>query len=71
MTQEQARAVLLLVANAIIDTVKEAGEYGAPGGTLYVACMVQGMSFDMFQQIMEGLVAANKLRKTGELYFAV
>ncbi len=70
MTREQARAALVQIANAIVETVKEAGDQGTPGGVLYAAMMAHGASLEQFEQLMAALVAVKKLRKRGDLYFA-
>lgn len=68
-TIEQLLA-LRKVADAIIDTVKQAGSLGAPSGPMYAALMTQGCSLNQYQAIMGGLVRAGKLRQEGDLYFA-
>jgi hypothetical protein len=60
---------LVKVATAIVETVAECPQ-GAPGGVLYAALMSR-MSLQTFEQIMAGLVDAKRLRRSGELYFAV
>lgn len=70
LASEQIEA-LRRVCDAIIEAVKLAGDFGAPGGHLYAALMGQGCSLHQFEQLMAGLVKAGKLRKEGECYFAV
>lgn len=70
MTPEQIKA-LLIIANAIVETVKESGPLGAPGGHIYAALMVQGCTLNQYEQIMAGLVGANLVRKSGDCYHAV
>ncbi len=71
LNRDQAIAMLKALAVAILDTVREAGDQGAPASSLYLALATQGMSLLVFQQIMSGLVAAGKLRHSDNLYFAV
>lgn len=67
MTPQQLAAVRF-VANAITDTVREAGPLGAPGGVIYAALSKQGCTFNQFNGIMGGLVRAGVLRQDGDLY---
>ncbi len=61
---------VLAVLNAIVESVAEAGSQGAPGGTLYAALMMLGVTFDQFNTIMNVLVDNGKLTKKGQLYYA-
>lgn len=71
MLQSQ-RATLILIASAILDTIKEADPViGAPAGPLYAAMANYGMSLQVFEQIMSALVKSGKLRKSGHCYFPV
>lgn len=70
MNREQAVQILRLVTNAILETIQETGDHGAPGGILYAALMHHGMSLEYFQEIMAALVQSGKVIKRGELYFA-
>lgn len=67
-TSEQKRALILLVS-AITDTIKEAGEMGAPGGIMYAALMAHGCTLNQFQSIMGTLVRLGRIEKRGECYF--
>ena len=67
MTAAQVKA-LRAVADAITDTVREAGPFGAPGGVIYAALMAHGCTLHQFQQIMAGLVQAGRLTREGDLY---
>jgi hypothetical protein len=70
MTKEQAVKAVQEIAASIIEAVKVAGPMGAPGGTIYSALMAHGCTLSQYQQLMAALVAAGKLTKRGELYFA-
>jgi len=70
MTKLEAQRAILAIANAIIETVKEASPDGAPATSLYLACMEFGCTLDQFNQVMGALVEAGKLRQEGYLYYA-
>jgi hypothetical protein len=67
MTNEQI-SVLRQIGRAILESVKEAGVLGAPGGIMYAAMMGQGCTLNQFEQIMSGMVRAGVLTKSGECY---
>lgn len=56
------------IVTAIVETVAEVEPNGAPGGILYAALSAQGMTLSQFQSIMNALVSAGRLRKTGQVY---
>ena len=62
---------LLMICNAIIESVKAAGPLGAPGGVIYSALMAQGCTLGQFEAIMGAMVSAGKLRRESHLYFAI
>ncbi len=70
MTREQVVA-LREIARSILDTVKECGETGAPGGILYAGLMTAGCTFNQFNSIMGGLVNAGYLRLDTDVYYYV
>ena len=60
------------VLDAIVDTVADAGEYGAPGGILYAGMMgALGIGLETFNGIMNLLVKQGRLRKEGHVYYVV
>jgi len=69
MTSTQLKA-LKAICDAVIESVKLAGPLGAPAGTLYAAMMTHGFTLEQFERLMNGLVSAKMLRKSGNLYFA-
>ena len=69
MTIEQIK-VLGEIIRSIVQTVKECPD-GAPAGPMYAALMSQGCTLSQFESLMGGLVRAGKLRKSGDLYFAI
>lgn len=62
-------SVLKQIGQALVETVEEAGPLGAPSGPMYAAVMTLGITLDQYEQIMAGLVAAGRLRKSGDCYF--
>jgi len=69
LTSDQKTQALKMIADAVIESVKAAGKQGAPGGPIYAALMVYGVSFEQFQNLMDALIRIGKLRKSGNLYF--
>jgi hypothetical protein len=67
LTQDQ-RAAMLTVMRAVIDTVREAGPMGAPGGHIYAALMTQGASLQQYESLMSALVRTGKLARRGQCY---
>lgn len=63
--KDQVRTLL----NVIVETVKEAGEQGAPAGPMYAALMTTGMSLEQFETIMGVLVRTGHLRHSNHCYF--
>ncbi len=66
-TEAQKRALILIVS-AITETIKEAGELGAPGGVMYAALMSQGCTLNQFESIMGALVRMGRVTKDGDCY---
>ena len=57
------------VYQAVVATINETPQ-GAPGGPMYAALM-QYISLDQFQTMMNSLVYAGRVRREGELYFPI
>jgi hypothetical protein len=53
----QAKHLILQVANALLMTVHECGDQGAPAGVMYAACNAQGISLTAFHHIMDATTA--------------
>lgn len=68
-TMKKEEYVVAAIATAILETVKEAGPMGAPGGVLYLALMSVGISLSLFETIMSVLVKTGKVTKRGQCYF--
>lgn len=69
--RETILAALSKITNAVLGTIREAGSMGAPGGLLYAALSSHGFSKQQFDQLMEAMVDAGKVRRSGDLYVAV
>jgi hypothetical protein len=70
MEKAEKLDVLRQVMNAMVEAVKACPD-GAPGGILYAALMGYGCTLEQFEMLMTVLVEAKKVRKSGQLYFAV
>jgi len=60
--KERALKVIRLTVAAILDAAEHAGPTGAPSGHVYAVMMQFGMTLDMYQQIITGLVDAGKIK---------
>ncbi len=69
LTEQQTRHVVLMIVDAVIESVKVAGPLGAPAGVMYAALMSQGCTLDQFNQLTGALVGMGKLRRQGDLFF--
>lgn len=56
------------VSKAVLETIQEAGELGAPGGHLYVAMQLFGMTLTQYQQFMAGLAENGCVAHEGDCY---
>lgn len=61
--------MLKQILGAVVETVREAGPTGAPGGHIYAALMHVGVTLDQYERIMDTLVQAKILVKRGQCYF--
>jgi hypothetical protein len=70
MTDTQ-RLVMLL--QALLETVQAAGTNGAPAGPMYAALMTHmpSMTSNQFNQLMGVLVKAGRVRHSNHCYYAV
>jgi hypothetical protein len=68
-TRAEQNAIELVrrLYQAVIATINETPQ-GAPGGPMYAALM-QYISLDQFQTMMDSLVHARRIRREGGLYF--
>jgi hypothetical protein len=69
-TPTEKQKAVWMILETIIDSVREAGSLGAPGGVLYAALMAHGCTLEQFEAIMAALVRTGRLRKSGQLYYA-
>lgn len=71
LAQQTQNEAIRRIADAIVESVREAGELGAPSGIVYAALMSYGMSLDTYHQFIGVLVKLGKLRQEGDLLYAV
>lgn len=69
-TREEQLMTLRRVSMAILGMIREIGRAGVPGGTIYAALMTHGCTMEQYEAIMDGLVGAKLVTKSGQLYFA-
>ena len=53
MTMTPTQIKILVAAEAILQTIEEAGEEGAPSGALYAAFMQFGFSYHQYQSMID------------------
>lgn len=70
LARETQNDAIRRIAAAIVESVKEAGELGAPSGIVYAALSAHGMSLDTYYQFIGVLVKLGKLRQDGDLLYA-
>lgn len=70
MTQEQRKAAIMVI-NAMLETIKEAGEQGVPLGPMYAAMMSHGMSYDSFMQVISTLERIGKIKVSNNCAYGV
>ncbi len=69
--RDQAREVVGIIAQAMVDTVNSSREpFGLPGGHLY-AHVCGHLSLNAFNQVMNALVICGKVRKAGDCYLPI
>lgn len=71
MTRERALEILYHLSQAVLETCKDAGSEGAPEGPMYAAFMSYGIGLDTFTKIVNALIAAGKLRRSGHVLYAI
>jgi len=59
---------LQIVGLAVLESIEQAGDLGAPAGILFAAMQAHGASLNQFQSIMRGLTEAGKVCMEGECY---
>ena len=70
MNDQKVLQALRAIVAAIVESIKEAGEFGAPGGIIYAALSAKGASLSQYQSIMDALVRSGKVTREGDLYFS-
>jgi hypothetical protein len=69
MTTQQKFDAVVAVLKALLETVQECGDQGAPAGVMYAALMDK-MSLDQFQHLMGILVQAGRVNCVHHVYYA-
>jgi hypothetical protein len=62
-------AIIKMILDSIVESIEEAGEFGAPGGVLYAALMAHGCTLNQFHSLMGILINSGKVELRGECYF--
>ena len=70
VTATQATRAIKLVVNAILETIRESGDQGAPSGTLYAAMATQGFPLQRYQEFMDTLESMGYVTHRGNIYYA-
>lgn len=70
-TATDVKQHILALAQIALETIKEAGEQGAPEGPMYAAFMTVGMSIDHFQAMIAGLERAGLIRRSGHVCYYI
>lgn len=70
LAEQTRNEAIRRIADAIVESVKEAGELGAPSGIVYAALNAYGMSLDTYHSFIGVLVKLGKLRQEGDLLYA-
>lgn len=60
---------VLRVVSAIVGTVSDMGEAGAPSGHIYAALMSQGVSLDQYNKIIDMLIAKKLVRLSNHVLY--
>ena len=68
---EQAQIVFQAYAQAIIETVQESGDNGAPEGMLYAASMMHGIDLETFEAVVDYCIRSGKIRRVSHVLYAV
>lgn len=59
------KAVVSMLGNAIVDTVRDVHPLPAPEGPMYMAFNAAGGSIDLFMKMVDALVAVGRLKRSG------
>jgi hypothetical protein len=63
------REIILICADAILHTVEEAGEQGAPSGVLYAATMTMGLNYHQYQALIDLFLKKGIMRIANHVLF--
>ena len=64
-------AAILQICDAVVESIKAAGAMGAPSGVIYASLMQFGCNLSQYESLIGILVKAGKIRKQGDLLFAI
>jgi hypothetical protein len=70
MTAQQKQAILQ-ICDAVVEGIKVAGPIGIPSGHVYASLMHFGCNLSQYESLIGILVKAGKIRKQGDLLFAI
>ena len=70
VTNSEAKA-FLAICKAILETIREAGNNGAPASYLFTALQTQGCTVAQFDRLMQLLEEAGAVRQQYHTYYAV
>jgi hypothetical protein len=60
----------MAIALALLETIKEAGENGAPSGPMYMAVQEKlGLSLDDYQAMMRAIVKTGMVKHEAHCYY--
>ena len=66
---DNVRKAIRAIADAIVESVAEAGSMGAPSGIVYAALNSFGVNLETYQRFISALVNAGRLEQRGNLLF--
>lgn len=68
-TKDYRKQQLVAIMRALLETVLESGEQGAPSGSLYLACQQFGIGLEAYQAIMEILERQGLVEQRNHCYY--
>lgn len=70
-TEAEQKNLLVNVCGAVLSTIMEAGDQGAPEGPMYLACMQHGIDLDQFERILGALQKSGLIRRSAHVCYAI
>lgn len=65
----QTREDVMRVVSAVVGTISDAGEMGAPSGPIYAALMAHGVSLEQYNRIIDMLKEKNLVRLSNHVLY--